>query len=215
MCVALDEAGKRFFISTLVLTLASMFCISSINIVDTTRLDGNEGIMILTIVTNFCGQITIINQTNVTLPSAVISVRPGDNFRIMSLPAGSYSWRGIYAAPSTLGGPSLTSEFRGRYNFEIKAQAVNYIGNLLIEIDRHSKKYGTINYTMIFTDHGDETGQYLQKAYPQLSRTYSFVKNLTMDTIARNPVAEPNLDDGNSRQPEWHTPGTSPPRPCN
>jgi len=211
MSIASGERWLKYFVFVLVLILSPTSCIPTVNIVDTAKLDNNEGVMVSTIVTNFCGTISIINLDNAILPSAVISVRPGENFRVMSLPAGRYSWRGIYLENNS-------SEFRGRYNFEIKAQSVNYIGDLLIEVDKktlHKTLYQTaLKYTMVFIDHGDETSQYLQKAYPQLSSSHDFVRNLTTDIMARESAPEPTLDVGNSRPPEWHTPGTRPPGLC-
>jgi hypothetical protein len=59
-------------------------------------------------------QITLIDEKNLLIASAILPLTPGENFRVIALPTGSYTWRGIYLG-------TYSAEFRGRLPFKIAA----------------------------------------------------------------------------------------------
>ena len=79
--------------------------------------------------------ITLINQQNLTVVSAIIELEPGMNFRAISLPPGNYSWRGLYLG-------SYVSEFRGKLLFNLAPDSATYVGDLDLTIDWNTSKYG-------------------------------------------------------------------------
>jgi hypothetical protein len=159
----------------IVVVLMSLVTITSCaaNIKDTARLDRDDGVLVATIKTNFRGRISLINQQNLMLSSAVFWVEPGLNFKIIELPAGKYRWRGIL--------PGLSSSqcaFTKHEEFEITSNTINYVGDPEIIIEGRICRW-------IFHDHGAETKQYLQKRYPKLSRSRAFSSRLTYGTARR------------------------------
>ncbi len=147
-------------------------CASSVvvpDVADSIKLEKDYGILATNINTSWTNHtVTIINKNALT-GSLILKVIVGDNFRVISLPAGEYTWRGM-----DLG--NLYSEFRDKMDFTIRAQEINYIGDLVLDIDVISKKY-----RMGLRDGSDAAEQRLKNLYPNLSKTYKFSKSLTVD----------------------------------
>ena len=162
---------KRFIFSLSILfSLSGCASLVVPDVADSVTLEKDQGILATNIVTNISGlTVTIIDKTNIMVASAIFKPNAGENFRVITLPAGEYSWRGIY-----MGGKY--SEFRDKMDFTIKPQEVNYIGDLLIDVDLFSS-----TYRMGVRDGSDEAKKYVEKTYPALSKTYRFNKTLTID----------------------------------
>ena len=78
--------------------------------------------------------ITLIDQQNLIVASAILPLEAGENFRVISLPPGNYSWRGIYLG-------TYSSEFRGKLLFSLAENTATYVGDIDLTIDWSTKKY--------------------------------------------------------------------------
>lgn len=160
-------------ITLLVITLVALSsCASPFvpNVKDSIALENNQGILVANIASNYNDfRISIKNKKNL-VASAVFVIKAGNDFRVISLPAGDYSWSGIYL-------DNLYSEFQEKMNFTVKAGKVSYIGDLLIHIDVASKKY-----RLEVRDNSSAAKLNLTQQYPNLSKAYPFTTSLTIDS---------------------------------
>ena len=142
-------------------------CASVKNIRDTARLEPKSGIMLVNFESNHYGyKATIINKKNITWASAVFDIKRDDNLRVITLPAGDYTWRGIYVGTGA-------SEFRDDYDFTIQEGYVNYVGDVLIIIDGRSNRY-----KISFSDN-EKTISRFKEEYPKLAENNKIIKNIT------------------------------------
>jgi hypothetical protein len=118
-------------------------------------------------VTNAGGYKLAILESHSLVSSAVLNISSGENFRVITLPAGDYTWRGIYAG-------NRYREFNGRYAFKIVAGAINYIGDMYIDFDQNMSKF-----RLSFEDHGPEAWQRFKESYPALATSCTFTSDLS------------------------------------
>ena len=126
------------------------------------------------LVTNFHSshsgyKVTIIKKSNLTTSSAIFDIKPDDNFWVISIPEGEYTWRGIYV-------DTKHSEFRNEMDFKIESGKLNYIGDMVINISSDIE-----TYTMGVLDQTEFAKERIEKDFPNLYERYRFVKNLTND----------------------------------
>lgn len=133
---------------------------------DTTRLRSHEGILVTNIITNAVGYKLAILEKHSFVSSAVLEITSDQNFRVITLPAGDYIWRGIYAG-------NRYHEFGGEYSFKIVAGAINYIGDMYIEFAP-----GFNRFHLELADHNLEARKRFKEVYPALSASYTFRNDL-------------------------------------
>jgi hypothetical protein len=113
--------------------------------------------------------ITIINQAHLTIVSAILPVVPGETLRVLALPAGAYSWRGMYIG-------EYYSEFRGKMPFNIFAGAACYIGDLDIGIEWSSKRY-----KMEIQNRAAVAKSLYESRYPRFAQSLPFRETVATD----------------------------------
>jgi hypothetical protein len=166
---------------TLLFLLASIFLASCANlrlpdISNTDPPTTGNGILLTRIILEYEPQgvpavwITIIDQSNIEISSAIIPLEGGENFRAIELPPGHYSWRGIY-----LGG-GYSSEFRGKLLFDVVANQANYVGDIDLSIDWETRKYrlNVVDRSRIAKDR-------YESEYPVAAQGFPFVTAITED----------------------------------
>lgn len=129
---------------------------------DTARLESQDGVLVTNIITNAGGYKLAIRENHSLVSSAVLEISSGANFRVIVLPAGNYSWRGIYAGTDY-------REFNGKYSFKIVAGAVNYIGDMYIDFASSLRQF-----EISFEDHRLEALQHFKESYPALAASCPF-----------------------------------------
>jgi hypothetical protein len=129
---------------------------------DTSRLESNEGVLVTNIVTNAGGYKLAIRENHSFVSSAVLNISSGGNFLVITLPAGDYSWRGLYSG-------SRYREFNGRYSFKIVAGAINYIGDMYIDFGPNLSQF-----QISIEDHRLEALQRFKESYPALAASSTF-----------------------------------------
>jgi hypothetical protein len=165
-------ARPRSLLLVVAVSVMALACASA-NVRDTPSLAGGQGIVVTNIVSNSGDYtVSIIDKTNLVVPSATLKVLPGENFRVIALPAGNYSWRGIYLNEGNF------VEFREWLDFTVNAGEINYVGDLIIDIDR-ARKTGRLSVR----DDGAGAEQRMRHEYPKLYGTYRFTKNITVDRL--------------------------------
>jgi len=135
---------------------------------ETSKLESQEGVLVTNIVTNAGGYKLAIRENHSLVSSAILKISSGENFRVIVLPAGDYTWRGIYAGPRY-------KEFDGKYAFKIVAGAINYIGDMYIYF-----KSNSIEFKISFEEHSLEAWQRFKESYPALAASCTFTSNLPM-----------------------------------
>jgi len=160
------------------LALACTGCVTALTLPNAphdAKLKKNESLMITRlrgpayVNADYKPAITIINQRNLTVASAIFPIRSGDNLHVIVLPAGDYSWRGIYIA-------TRYAEFRGKMPFELTAGSACYVGDLDIDIRGSSDRYALEVHNRV-----DEVKQMFAVRYPELSDTLPFIEAITKD----------------------------------
>ena len=110
-------------------------------------------------------KLSLIQRNQNGIPNAVFEITPLDNFRVIELPPGNYTWREI-----DLG--SSSRNIRDIYNFTIEANKLNYIGDVLLKVDPDGVRISFINQST-------EVRRRLQQEYAQLYQRYPYIENLT------------------------------------
>jgi hypothetical protein len=146
--------------------IAAMWLLGSCaaNLADTARLDGQDGIMVANIITNFDGKITVIDAQHTTL----LAVSAGESFKFIRLHAGVHQWQEIRIGRGHCSLPEIA-------RFAIWPHVMNYVGDLYIELDAKARKC----WSRFFEDHSDLARMRIAMSYPRLSKTYKFVMSLT------------------------------------
>ena len=152
--------------------------------------DSIKGVLVTTIKAHFYGDLFIAGK-NLRYPSMNISVEPGANFRMLTLPAGKYRWSHITVG--TLAG-GWRCAFSERDEFEIELNTLNYVGDLEILIQGGVCKWA-------FLDHGRDARQFLESRYPKLIHTYPFSWKLTESTVGGRRMPDSVLEVNEPRPP--------------
>lgn len=113
--------------------------------------------------------LTLIDESNFTMASAILPIQPGENFRVISLPAGSYTWRGLYLG-------TFYSEFRGKLPFKVTANTATYIGDVDLQIDWYAK-----TYRLAVRDRSRIAQARYEEQYPRLAKSVPFEVALARD----------------------------------
>ncbi len=164
----LKNRANLFFLLSMAVGLSG--CVSTINVKDGVLLKPKEGFLVTDFHSSHSGySVTIIKKTNLTVASAIFKIKPDDNFWILALPAGDYTWRGIYVGTSY-------SEFRNDMDFKISPGELNYIGDMVIDITSDIQ-----SYRMSVVDNSEKVEQRIKKDYPTLYAKHKFTKNITID----------------------------------
>ena len=145
---------------------------------DTASIPDGSGVMVARIVfvqRNAVGNepipaLTAIKKTNLTVASLIWQLQPGESFSVMTLPAGAYTWRGLY-----VGG--RYSEFRNLMPFEVRAGKINYVGDIIVSLDWSDLRH----YGMRVRNNQTTSESYLHSIYPQLSAHYPIIASVTQD----------------------------------
>jgi len=115
-------------------------------------------------------ELSAIKQSSLTVAALVWEAQPGETFAVMTLPAGKYTWRGLYVGRKF-------SEFRNLLPFEVEPGQVNYVGDIVIAIDwSNPSRYGM---RVIANQAASES--YMRTAYPRLIAHHPLVASLTVD----------------------------------
>lgn len=101
--------------------------------------------------------------------SAVIPLEPGENFRVIALPPGRYSWRGLYLG-------SYSSEFRGKLLFDLRADTADYVGDLDLTIDWAAK-----TYRLAISDRSRLAKARYESEFPVAAKSFPFATSMTED----------------------------------
>ena len=168
----------RFAILAMAALALSGCGIKRVSIPDTRTIPDGSGVIMAHIILNERNtpasppdiMLTAIKQSNLMVASLIVTLQSGENFTVMTLPAGKYSWRGIYL-------DRKNSEFRGLLPFEVKPGKVNYIGDLVISLDWDNPWH----YGMRVTANQAAAERYMKSVYPELTSRYPMVASLTVD----------------------------------
>ncbi|MHA6205658.1 hypothetical protein ACXU4B_14635 [Dyella soli] len=171
-------AIRHYLLAALAALALSGCGIKRTNIPDTASMPQGSGVMVARVVfvqRNAAGDepapaLTAIKTTNLTVASLILDLHPGENFTVMSLPAGNYTWRGLYVG-------RRNSEFRNRLPFEIQAGKINYVGDIVVTLDWND----LTRYGMRVRSNLAASETYVHEVYPQLSGHYPMVASLTED----------------------------------
>lgn len=118
--------------------------------------------------------ITIIDQNNLTVASALLPIKACENFRVIQLPPGRYSWRGIYIG-------TYYAEFRGKLLFDIIANKANYVGDINLVIDLENMKY-----SLKVVDQSRIVNSLYETKYPVAAKALPFITEITEDNRLNN-----------------------------
>lgn len=147
------------------------------NVKDTAKLESTEGILVTNVVSNARMKVTIdrIDREHSTLSSVAMQIKSGENFRVIAIPAGDYFWSGIYVS-------NRYRNFDGYFRFKIIPGKINYIGDAYININWDRRRFH-----LVFVDHNLEARQQLKESYPNVSRSYVQVDNVTQGALLEEP----------------------------
>ena len=156
---------KRYTLLLFTLLLSS--CVE-VNIKDTSQIDVNHGIMLVNFVSKHEGWylISTVNKENYLAGSAFFRIESSNNLRVISLPEGEYIWKAFYSSEGH-------TEFNNEFGFKIEGNRINYIGDILINIDFSGGKY---KFTF---ENNPETINEFKGLYPVLSKSMSITENIT------------------------------------
>ena len=150
----------------LLLTILLSSCTVA-NLKDTAQIEGNHGVMLVKFIPNNYGYfISTVNKEWYIAGSAFFRIKSSDNLRVISLPEGEYIWKAFY---STKG----HAEFKKEFGFKIEANQINYIGDLLIDID-----FSKAKFKLAFKNN-PETIDEFRELYPVLSKNLPITENIT------------------------------------
>lgn len=125
-----------------------------------------EGILVTELHSNFNNiTLSFMHEKGEDISSASINVQPDDNFRVMSLPAGRYTWKSIIV-------DGWRTNIKGDYSFIIKGGALNYIGDVLLKVDGADVRIKFINKSSAIKLR-------LSKEYAALYRQFPYIVNIT------------------------------------
>lgn len=113
--------------------------------------------------------LSLIDEKNFLVSSAIVPLSTGENFRVMALPAGNYSWRGIYMGTSH-------AEFKGKLPFKLLSGTACYVGDLDFLIDWSNR-----TYRLAVRDRFRIAQSRYEDQYSQLSKSAPLVSSLTQD----------------------------------
>ena len=140
------------------------------NIQDGMSLKANQGLMVCRISTNETDFVlTIIKRPALFVSSAIFEINSKDSLRVIFLPAGEYTWRGLYRAP-------YCSEFENKALFKIAPGKITYVGDVVLDID-----WPTGKYSLDFVDNFNQIEERFKLEYPSFYEQYEFTKSITQD----------------------------------
>jgi len=158
------------------------------NIKDTSSIPSGSGVLLSHIVlvqTNYWVahkplELGIIKNGG-AFASVIYPVDKSSTYAVTVLPAGHYSWKGMHI--DGVQSSTLTPTFGDRHAdlegllpFEVRAGQVNYIGDIVINID-----WSAYRYRLQIADRTDWAKSFMNVLYPKLLASYPFVTNLTKD----------------------------------
>lgn len=109
--------------------------------------------------------LVLVEKSAEARPVAVIEITPMDNFRVLELSAGEYTW-------SELREPGRVTPLSGHFDINVQADTINYIGSILIKSYQTGPQISVVNQTT-------EVRQRLQTDYPAIAQRFPFMLNLT------------------------------------
>jgi len=169
---------RRFAILAMAAVVLFGCGIQRLNIRDTPTIPDGSGVIVARVILNDRNapanhpymQVTAMKQSKLLVVSLMVTLLSGENFSVMTLPAGKYSWVGIYMG-------SKHSAFRGQLPFEVKPGKINYIGDLVISMDWSNASH----YGLRVGANQDRAEKYMKVVYPELTSHYPMVASLTVD----------------------------------
>lgn len=155
---------KWLFLPACIIMLAA--CASSGKVTVKPYAPPRQGVLITDFHSNRDGvKLSLIRKNGEEIPDAIFEITPLDNFRVVHLPPGKYTWREI-----ELGGRKRN--IRDEFTFTIEADKLNYIGDVLVKV-----KPSTLSVN--FINKSTQVQQRLQQDYQALYQRYPYVENLT------------------------------------
>lgn len=115
--------------------------------------------------------ISLADERNRVLASAVIDLALGTNFRVIELPAGEFSWYLLYEG-------TASASLRERLVFTLAPDRATYVGDLDIEIDWGM---GGRRYALDVVDRRDEAESRFRVACPAAAAALPLVTSIPRD----------------------------------
>jgi len=106
----------------------------------------------------------LVEKTHPTRAVAVIEITPLDNFRVLELPVGEYTWRQLRE-------PDRITPLYGRFDISVQADSINYIGSMLIKSYPKAPQISVVNQAT-------QVLQRLQKDYQATAQRFPFMLQL-------------------------------------
>jgi len=99
----------------------------------------NQGILVTELHSNFNNiSLSLIHEDGEDVSSAIFDLNPHDNFRVISLPSGRYTWKSIKVG-------AWDTNIKGDFSFVIKKGTLNYIGDVLLKVNGEDVRIRFIN----------------------------------------------------------------------
>jgi hypothetical protein len=157
------------------------------NMTDTAQIPSTDGVMVARVVVASVANLyhppvmlSLIDSHSTVVSNAVMTLNDGENYVVLPLHAGQYSWDSI-----TIGRYYMLFKFGLPFN--IVAGKINYVGDIELVLDGR----GGANYALRVVDRRRSSLVPMASAYPQLWSTYPVVVNMTRDMRNRPVVSSP------------------------
>lgn len=126
----------------------------------------NQGILVTELHSNFNDiSLSLIHEDGESVSSAIFGLNPNDNFRVLSLPSGRYTWKSIKVG-------QWRTNIKDDFSFVIKKGTLNYIGDVLLKVDGEDVRISFINKSGAIRSR-------LQQDYSGLYDKYPYEVNIT------------------------------------
>lgn len=160
--------NKSFFITRIgLLLLMSQICISCASSAGSgVHSAQSQGILVTELHSNFNDiTVSLIHEDGAEVSSAIFKIHPHDNFRVLTLPSGRYTWQSIKVGP-------WRTNIKGDFSFVIKQGTLNYIGDVLLKVDGEDVRINFINKS-------SSVRSRLMQDYKGLYSRYPYEVNIT------------------------------------
>jgi len=161
------QKNVHYLVRFILLLCASILCVSCVSSPSGNRQHSqNQGILVTELHSNFNDiSLSLIHEDGEDVSSAIFDLNPHDNFRVISLPSGRYTWKSIKVG-------SWNTNIKGDFSFIIKKGTLNYIGDVLLKVNGEDVRISFINKSTAIRSR-------LREDYSSLYEKFPYEVNIT------------------------------------
>ena len=155
--VKCNQQAGIFALGFLIFFLVS--CAGSHRSVNTVNVQ-SHGILVTELHSNSTDiTLSLIHEDGADVSTAIFELNPHNNFRVISLPSGRYTWRSIKVG-------LWSTNIKGDYSFVIKEGTLNYVGDVLLKVDGDDVRIKFINKSSSIEARLEEDYSTLYEKFP-------------------------------------------------